>query len=138
MSQPTIEDIFERLLQMQSTSGEAFMRLETEVRELKDNRYRPYFASAAAFLVIVLAVMGYIYNLETRLTELLFRLNADVSVSHERINVLEGRLHQRTENIQVRWDTHMQRHGEINEGLRILLRQMLPHKSDILENEELD
>lgn len=112
------------------------MRLETEVRDLKDNRYRPYFASGAAFLVIVLAVMGYVYNLETRLTQLLFKLNADVSVSHERINVLENRLMQRTENIQLRWDSHTQRHSELNDGMRILLRQMLPHKSDLLEKEE--
>lgn len=136
MAQPTIEDILDRLIQIQNNSGASFERLETEVRDLKDNRYRPYFASGAAFLVIVLAVMGYVYNLETRLTTLLFKLNADVSVSSERLNVLEDRLHQRTENIQLRWEAHTDSHRSLSEGMKLLLQEILAHKSDSSENEE--
>jgi hypothetical protein len=139
---PTIEDIFEQLLAVQDRTEESFKRLEDDVRELRDNRYRPYFASAGAFLAITLGVVGYIYSLETRLTSLLFTMNSQVNVTQERINVLESRLKARTESMQLRWDTHVNAHDSISEGMRILVEKLLddkpPYKLDIPENEESD
>lgn len=121
----TTEDILERIVSLQQASSEAFMRLETEVRELKDQRYKPYFASAGAFVVVVMGVMSYVYALETRLNAVLFEINASVQVSHERNNVLEDRLIARTESIHVRWETHSREHSRISDGFSLLLQHMM-------------
>lgn len=133
MSDKTIEDIFEQLINIQKTTNNAFIRLESDVRELKDARYKPYFASAAAFLAIVISVMGYVYSLETRLTELLFKLNAQVSVSDERLNVLDNRLKQRTDSIHVRWQTHNDVHEDIRQSLRIMAQEILMDRRTLKE-----
>lgn len=133
MSDKTIEDIFEQLINIQKTTNNAFIRLESDVRELKDARYKPYFASAAAFLAIVISVMGYVYSLETRLTELLFKLNAQVSVSDERLNVLDNRLKQRTDSIHVRWQTHNDVHDDIRQSLRVMAQEILMDRRTLKE-----
>lgn len=133
MSQKTVEDIFEQLINIQKTTNNAFIRLENDVRELKDARYKPYFASAAAFLAIVISVMGYVYSLETRLTQLLFKLNAQVSVSDERLNVLDSRLKQRTESIHVRWQTHNDVHQDIRQSLRTIATEILEDRRKYID-----
>lgn len=132
----TTEQIFERLLDIQNVTGESFMRLETEVRDLKDQRFKPYFASGAAFIMIVMGVMGYVYALETRLQGMLFNMNAQVSVSDERIDVLEDRLEARSDTMQVRWETHSDMHAGLSDGLRVVIERLLddtPYKSKNLE-----
>jgi hypothetical protein len=128
----TTEDIFERLVDIQNITGESLMRLETEVRELRDSRLKPYFASGVAFLMVVMGVMSYVYALETRLTSLLFTMNAQVNVSDERLNVLEDRLEDRSETMRVRWEAHSDMHVGLSDGIRILVERLLndpPSKS---------
>lgn len=127
-AEPTVEDIFNSLLEMQKVSSASFSRLEAEVKDLRENRLRPYLTTAAAFLAVTMGVMGYVYNLETRLTAMLFTMNAEVSVTDERIDVLEDRLHQRTENIQLRWESHTDVHRSLSEGMRLLLEEILDYR----------
>lgn len=132
----TTEDILSRLTELAEYSGKSFERLELDVQALKENRYRPYFASAGAFLVVVLGVMGYIYNLETRLTGVLFNLNAQVAVGDERLNVLADRLAMRTEATLERWHNHADKHTQLDEGLRVLVVRMLDQDEKKSELEE--
>lgn len=121
----TIGQLLQRLTQMAEDSHASFQRIQADVQEIKDQRYKPYFASMGAFLVIVLGVMGYVYNLETRLTNLLFTMNAQVTVSGERLDALEKRLESRTNQMITRWDTHADRHASMDEGMRILVQRIL-------------
>lgn len=134
----TTEDVLERIVEMQQTSGESFKRLESEVRDLRDSRFRPYFASAGAFLVVTMAVMSYVYNLETRLNGLLFEIHASVNVGQERIDVLEDRLHSRSDNIRVRWESHAAEHERVSDGMRLLLDHVLKTRSEIRDSEDLE
>lgn len=131
----TTEDILDRLIDIQDNTGESFKRLEHEVRELKDQRYKPYFASAGAFLLVVMGVMTYVYALETRLNALLFEINASVQVTQERVNVTEERLALRSENIKGRWTTHSLEHSRISRGFALLLEEHL--KKDGINSEDL-
>jgi hypothetical protein len=132
----TTEDILDRVVEIQKTSAEAFQRLEGEVRELKDSRFRPYFASAGAFLVVVMGVMSYVYSLETRLNGLLFEIHASVNVGQERVDVLEDRLEARSSSMHVRWETHAGEHERLSRAMALLLDHLLDEAQIKLEHSE--
>ena len=121
----TTEDILSRLTELAEYSSKSFERLEMDVQDLKQNRYKPYLTSMGAFLVVVLGVMGYVYNLETRLTAVLFQLNASVAVNSERLNVLSERLTDRTEATLERWHNHAEKHRTLEEGLRLIAVRLI-------------
>lgn len=121
----TIGELLVRLTSLTERSQEAFTKIEADVQSIKDQRYRPYFASMGAFLVVVIGVVGYVYNLETRLTSILFTLNSEVAVTQERLDVQDSRLQMRTENNRALWETHTNRHDSLDEGLRIMVQKMI-------------
>jgi hypothetical protein len=48
--------------------------LTKELKELRDTRMRPYLTSMGLFVVMVMAVTGYIYNVELRFTRAFFTI----------------------------------------------------------------
>lgn len=139
MHMATTEDILDRLTTLTEQSRQSFDKLEGEVQLIKDQRFKPYFASAGAFLIVVMGVMGYVYALETRLTAVLFSLNAKVAVVHERVNVVDDRLRSRTDTMALRWDTHAQRHKTLDDGLRVLANKLLvPRYNDDEKFDDLE
>jgi hypothetical protein len=127
----TTEDILSRLTELAEYSGKSFERLEIDVQDLKQNRYKPYITSMGAFLVVVMGVMSYVYTLETRLSAVLFSLNARVAVADERMMVLSDRLGVRTEGMVERWSNHASDHARMQDSLRLIVEHMLeepPHE----------
>lgn len=78
--------------------------IQKEVAELKDSRFRPYLTSMGLFLVIVLGVMSYVYQMEMKFTRSVFELNDRITDSTmlgtrsiDKLEAMEERLHARTE-----------------------------------------
>lgn len=131
MEQP-LEKILERLTELSESFSTSFGRMEREVQEIKDARYRPYFASMGGFLVITLGVMGYVYGLELRtrtgMIELMDRINTvnqRVEVNAERMNINQERLEQRSQNQAQTWAVHSKQHDALSEGMRILVEKLI-------------
>lgn len=120
----TTEDILIRLTSLAEDSREAFLRLEKEVHTARDKRLAGFVGASGAFVAVVVAVMAYVYNLETRLVGLLFELNAEEAVVSERADVLEERLNTRSNNMAQRWDDHTNDHNSIEQEVWAIERTL--------------
>lgn len=125
-------DILVKLSEIAERNDRSFDRLNDDIQEIKDSRHRPYFTTMGAFLVVIVGVMSYVYNLETRLTSIMFDLHGQIheidgftQVNKERIQVVDGRLEARSKNMEHRWATHTSRHTNIDESFRIIAIEMI-------------
>jgi len=61
--------------------------LKEEVSDLRSQRYKPYFSSIGLFVVLILSVTGYVYNLENRITSAIFSISERIGRNETRMGV---------------------------------------------------
>ena len=91
--------------------------LRQEISELKEQRYKPYFTSVGLFVVITLAVTGYVYNLESRITGALFNLQKEISSNDADIRVAREMITIHAERALARQDHAKERERTLRERI---------------------
>ena len=94
--------------------------MSSEIRELREQRYKPYLTSMGLFLGLALAVTGYVYNLEQRLINGIFAIERGVSeletissTNAARLSDIEERYSMFRDFFEKRWDAHKEDHREL-------------------------
>jgi hypothetical protein len=82
------------------TTHDQLQELTKEIKDIRDTRMRPYLTSMGMFVVMVMAVTGYVYNVELRFTRAFFQIQ-------DRMQVLE-----------IRGEVNMGRDAELSAQLR--------------------
>ena len=127
----------ESLERSSSTMTTSLSDLKKEIAELKEQRYRPYFTSVGLFVAITLAVTGYVYSLESRITQAIFNLQKDISdnaadirVAGELIDLHAERALARQTHAREREAYIREQIGEGRESQRRLAEEVLRHFQD--------
>lgn len=120
-----LDKLLGRMTELVDRSNTSLDKIERELAELKDSRFRPYFTSMGAFLVIVVGVMSYVYSLESRLNGYLLGMTSDMAVMGQSISTLDDRLSTRTGNTIARWDRHEGAHQQHHASHQVLVNRLL-------------
>jgi hypothetical protein len=73
------------------TTHHQLQELTKEVQDIRDTRMRPYLTSMGLFVVMVMGVTGYVYNVELRFTRAFFTIQDRMQVLEIRGEVNTGR-----------------------------------------------
>ena len=124
--------LLSRLTDYSERNNSVISKLAKDMDDLREARYKPYITTLSAFLALFVTAVGYIYNVEQRLTDGSFALQRSIQqidsaehINADRIKVLDNRLATRTNTMSTRWDAHNQLHKEIESDKRALTMEVL-------------
>jgi hypothetical protein len=144
MTQDTLA-LLSRLTDYAEHSEATLAKVTADVQEMRDERYKPYLTTMGAFVAIFVTAIGYVYSMENRLTDSMFKISENISVirSYERINedgleTLDERLKARTGTMNRRWENHQSIHARIDTGDKIMAQEMLNLIRDVREAKGAD
>lgn len=127
-----ILSLLARLTDYAEHSESALAKVTADVEKLRDDRYKPYITSVGAFFALFVTAVGYVYAMEQRLTETYFTIQTSIHevrsyarINEDRIQVLDARLHARTETMAHRWDAHKQVHTRMDARSTLMAKEIL-------------
>ena len=130
----TISRMADAMDRSSSSLTTSIKELRQEISELKEQRYKPYFTSVGLFVVITLAVTGYVYNLESRITGALFNLqkeissnDADIRVAREMVEIHAERAMARQDHTKEREAAISARVDELKQGSSRIADELVHH-----------
>jgi hypothetical protein len=131
MTQDTLA-LLSRLTDYAEQSETALAKVTNDVQKMRDERYKPYLTTMGAFIAIFVTALGYVYSMENRLTDSLFKISENISeirsyerINEDRIRVLDERLTARSKTMTQRWNTHQALHERIDQGTLLLSREVV-------------
>ena len=99
---------------------------------MREDRYKPYITTMGAFVALFVGAVGYIYQMEQRLTSTLFGLQSSIQdvrayqkINEDRIATVDDRLTTRTQNMVFRWDQHAKEHSEISRQQHLMGNELI-------------
>jgi hypothetical protein len=137
--------LLSRLTDYAEHSEAALAKVTEDVQQMRDERYKPYLTTMGAFIAVFVTALGYVYSMENRLTDTMFKISANISEirSYERINedgieTLSTRLSARTETMGQRWNTHQDLHARMDRGTMLLSSEVLELLKEVKDANEAD
>jgi hypothetical protein len=144
MTQDTLA-LLSRLTDYAEQSETALAKVTADVQEMRDERYKPYLTTMGAFLAIFVTAIGYVYSMENRLTDSMFKISENISkirsyerINEDRIETLSTRLAARTETMSQRWNTHQALHSRIDQGTMLLSAEVLELLKEVRDATEAE
>jgi hypothetical protein len=121
-----------RLTDYAEQSETALAKVTEDVQQMRDERYKPYLTTMGAFVAIFVTAIGYVYSMENRLTDSMFKISENISgirsyerINEDRIETLDERLKARTGTMNRRWESHQATHNRIDNGDKLMAQEML-------------
>ena len=131
-----LKEILDRLTLISERTDDAMSRIETEVVNLRETRYRPYLVTASVFFGMLAATVGWMYSVQMDVTSAFFKVSAqiaDVRTEVELVNNrslrLERSLSERDDQRQHSEDLHQSMHEELNARVREVERVIVKELS---------